>query len=178
MKKPLITPLVCMAAFCLLPASAKPVTPPKPPTPLEQAKTIAEGINKAMDSMISAIEKTKDEKSAQAAADAIFASTEKIQDFAKSGRELQQKLSESDKMEMEKKMEQLNMAQFNERFAKAFAGLADKPELFEIIKPAMAAFSLAAMNMAAEERGDGPPIRLRDKGPHEIPAQEPKPLVE
>lgn len=153
-----------MAALCLLPAHAIQLTPPKPATPLEQAKSIAVDTTKAMDGIISVIEKVTDEKSAKEASDSILAATEKIQEFTNSSKELQSKLRGNDKKEFEKTMEEINMAQYNERFNKALKALADKPTLLEILKPAQAAFSLATTNMADENKDRGAPIRLIDKG--------------
>ena len=61
-----------MAALCHLPLSAAPDAAPKPLTPLGEAKNVTAGIKKAMESMVSALEKAKDEKTAQDAADAIL----------------------------------------------------------------------------------------------------------
>lgn len=181
-----------MAALSLLPASAEATRPAaaaaqaKAGTPLEQAKQITQGLMDAMDSMAGALEKTKDEKSAKLAAAEILTTTEKLQKFAKAGRELKSKLTEDDKIALEKAMEKFDMAQYRERITKAFAALADKPEVMEILTPALSGFGVAAMTMAAEEAGEGEVIRARDKGvpPRlrdngaQVPPQKPKSLVE
>lgn len=164
MKSPRLTRVFCVGTFCLLPVAALSQIPVAPATHLEQSQVVVEEISKAMDSMATALEKTKDKKSAQIAAGTIFSATEKLQKLAKSGRELKDKLTENDKKTLEKTVEKLDMAQYQKRFAKAFQSLADKPEIVEILRPAVAAFGVAAITMAAESNAP-PPIRARDKRP-------------
>ena len=165
MKIPHPAPLLCTVALCMLSASAAPDVEIKPLPPLEQAREAAAGVKSAMESMISAIEKITDEKSAKLAADAILASTANLQKFLEQGREWKDKLTEEDKKELEKTMGELDMTQFKDRFAAAFMALADKPELIAILQPAISSFRTTAMNMAGDTSANKEqPIRARDKG--------------
>lgn len=178
--------VIGLSTLGLLMATASAETAPtKPLSPqAEQAKELALQMKGAMEEMITAIEKTTDEASAKEAATAIINSSGKIKKLAVSGRELQAKLTEEDKQQLASMEKQFMDANFQERFAAAFMGLAGKPELMKILEPAMRTFSAAAMSMAAGQAGDDEVIRARDKGlpprnrNQAVPPQDKAPLVE
>jgi hypothetical protein len=163
--------ILCIAALGLMPASAENTrlatahATVTAETPLQQAEAIAHGIKNSMECMVRALEKTKDEKTARIAAEVILSNTEKLQKLAKSGRDLKPKLTEMDHKALDRSVADLDMDQYKERIAKASLALADKPALGEILRPALMAFGIAYLGVAAEARQPSP-IRARDKTPN------------
>jgi hypothetical protein len=173
MKTSTFTSAICMAAVCLLPvvatADKEPPSPVKPSakakTTVEELKEITHGMVGVLDTMVSALEKAKDKESAELAAKEIVAATKTMNELASSGRKLKALLTESDKLELEQTdEEQFSMQKIKGRSEKAFAALSEKPELLEILQPALIAFSSAAKAMYMEAASASPPpIRARDK---------------
>lgn len=176
MKSSTFTSALCMAALCLLPVAAtaekEPTSPAKPSakpkTTVEELKEIAHGMVGVLDKMVSALEKAKDKESAELAAKEITAATKTMNELASSGRKLKAKLTESDKRELEQTdEEQFSMQKIKARSEKAFTALSEKPELLEILQPALTAFGSATRAMYTEAASDSPPpVRARDKTPN------------